>query len=211
MPPAVVTMSLASRPAGLGEVLLTSTRIVLSAPGLSCAVTSADLGWSQPPVPAWPLMTRLPLIVNMKKSSAVAISSAFSTLASAGSRNEVTNRRWPWGLFGPLSPACQIHLAPSSGASGSSIFRAMSEPIHSALRPVGRFEQAHRSSAPACSRPRACRPCPRPGPSSGTAGATGAACPHRRWPLSRRSSTRPLSQRSPWSRARLSSSPATRT
>ena len=55
---------------------------MLSAPGLSWAVTSADFGWSQPPVPGWPLMTRLPLIVNLKKSSAVAISSAFSILAA---------------------------------------------------------------------------------------------------------------------------------
>ncbi len=132
LPSAVVTVSLASNPAGPGEVLSTSTRIVLSAPGLSCAVTSAECGWSQPPVPGWPSMTRWPLIVNLKKSSAVAISSAFSTLESARG-SDATNKRWPRGLFGPLSPACQIHPAPSNGASGSSSFRELSEPIHSAL------------------------------------------------------------------------------
>ena len=43
LPPAVVTVSLASSPAGPGAAFCTSTRIVLSAPGLSWAVTSAEL------------------------------------------------------------------------------------------------------------------------------------------------------------------------
>lgn len=91
-PSAVVTFSFASRPAGLGDVLFTSTRIVFSAPGLSWADTSVERGRSQPPVPGPPLITRLPLIVNRKKSSPVAISSAFSIFAS-GKRSDVTKSR----------------------------------------------------------------------------------------------------------------------
>ena len=93
LPSAVEMLSLASSPAGPFAELFTSTRIVFSTPGLSWAVTLADLGWSQPPVPAWLMMTGLPLIVNRKKSSAVAISSAFSILAESGNRSVVTNRR----------------------------------------------------------------------------------------------------------------------
>ena len=84
------------------------------------------------------------MIVNRKKSSAVAISSAFSTLASSGSRSDVTNRRWPWGLFGPLSPACQIHLAPSNGASGELDLPGLVGADPLGLGPIRRLEQAHR-------------------------------------------------------------------